>query len=62
MNSAQGHDWSPHFLLEEPDVVKDNETFLKLVYEKEFIKIFGDTPSVMEVHSPDGAYLRRLAT
>ena len=59
MNSVQ--DWSSHFLLEEAYLVKDDETFLKFVSEKEFIKIFGDTPSVMELHSPRGAYPRQLA-
>ena len=57
MDSVLGHDWSTHFLLQEADLVRDDETFLKFVCEKEFIEKFGDTPSVVEVHSPDGAYL-----
>ena len=59
MDSAQ--DWSSHFLLEEAYLVKDDETFLKFVSEKEFIKRFGDTPSVLELHSPRGAYPQQLA-
>ena len=38
MNSVPGHDWSSYFLLQEDYLVKDDETFLKLVSQKEFIK------------------------
>ena len=59
MDSAQGHDCLLQFILTKADLVKYDETYLKPVCEKEFIKRFGETPPVDEVY--DGTYLRRLA-
>ncbi len=51
----------PHnFLLQEQDLMKVDESFLRFISEQDFHKKFGDIPSVMEVFTPDEAHLRRL--
>lgn len=60
MTPIVGQEFAPDFLLHEADLVKEDETFLKIINEEEFKRKFGDFPSVIEVYTPDD-FLRRLA-
>ena len=59
MDTAQRRDCLLPFLLEKADLVKYDETYLKPICEKEFIKKFGETPPVDEIYHR--TFLRRLA-
>ena len=48
------------FLLQEQDLMKMDETFLRITNEHDFEKKFGNNPSVMKVYAPGEAQLRRL--
>ena len=57
----QGEEPFPHdFLLQEQDLMKMDETFLRITNEQDFQKKFGKIPSVMKVYAPNEKQLRRL--